>query len=110
MENNGKDLDPEKFSDVFDHLRDPALKSSIRLLILISLGMNTRLNFSDLLKLTRVGKGSLHNHIMKLESSGFVSTTKYSFFSSQRLRVELTPKGEDFIKMYLKSLRSTPER
>lgn len=110
MQNSGHDPNPEKFSDVFDHLRDPALKSSIRLLILLSLGMNTRLNFSDLLKLTRVGKGSLHNHIMKLESSGFVSTTKYSFFSSQRLRVELTQKGENFVKIYLKSIRSISER
>lgn len=107
MENNGQERDTGSFSDLFTYLREPALKSSIRLLILISLGMNTRLNFSDLLRLTGVGKGSLHNHITKLESSGFVATTRYSFFSSQRVRVQLTPKGEAVVRQYLEGVRST---
>lgn len=97
----------ERFSDLFSSLRNPALKSSVRLLILISLGINRRLNFSDLLKLTGTGKGSLHNHLSKLEASGYVKITRYSFFSSPKVRVEITESGRDVVQHYLDSVRST---
>lgn len=98
-----------QFSDLFLFLKDPALKSSVRLLILISLGMNQNLHFSDLLKLTGTGKGSLHNHLSKLESSGFISITRYSFFSSARVKVRLTAKGEEVVRQYLDGVNSTRE-
>ncbi|MCL4327905.1 MAG: transcriptional regulator [Candidatus Thermoplasmatota archaeon] len=91
----------DRYSRLFESINDPALKSSVRLTILISLGMNRRLNFSDLLKLTGSGKGSLHNHISRLESAGYVVTTRYSFFSSPKVRVEITQKGREVVKRYL---------
>lgn len=107
MEKTSPDGNSGMLAELFESLRDPALKSSVRLLILISLGINTRLGFSDLLKLTGTGKGSLHNHLSRLEASGYVSVTRYSFFSSARVRVEITGKGRDVVQQYLDSIRST---
>ena len=91
----------EVYAELFETISDPALKSSVRLMILVSLGMNKRMNFSDLLKLTGSGKGSLHNHITKLESAGYISTRKYSFFSSPKLKIEITEKGMGVVQKYL---------
>ena len=53
-------------------LSDDAMKSSMRLLIIISLYLNDRLSFSDLLDLTGLGKGSLANHLNKLTEKGLI--------------------------------------
>ena len=104
MEKTDSSNPGSKYSRIFASLNDLSLKSSIRLMILISLGMNRKLNFSDLLKLTGTGKGSLHNHISRLESAGYIKTTRYSFFSSPKLRVEITEKGKEVVQRYLESI------
>ena len=91
----------EVYAELFEAISDQALKSSVRLMILVSLAMNRKMNFSDLLKLTSTGKGSLHNHITKLESAGYISTKKYSFFSSPKLKIEITEKGMEVVQKYL---------
>jgi len=57
-----------------ESINEPALKSSIRILILISLALNKHLAFVDLLELTGLGKGSLSNHLDKLEASGLIKS------------------------------------
>lgn len=106
MGSGAGDTGNHPMEQIFSSLKDPALKSSVRVLILVSLGMNSRLRFSDLLMLTGTGKGSLHNHLAKLESSGYVTLTRYSFFSSPRVRVELTGKGHEVVARYLHAVRS----
>ncbi len=106
MRKNSPDPGSERLADLFSFLKDPALKSSVRLLILVSLGINKRLNFSELLKLTGTGKGSLHNHLSTLEQSGYIKVTRYSFFSSPKVRVEITDAGEEVVRSYLKGLES----
>jgi DNA-binding transcriptional ArsR family regulator len=60
----------EALKDLGEQFSDPALKSSTRVLILISLALNRRMSVVRLLSLTGTGKGSLSNHLEKLERSG----------------------------------------
>jgi DNA-binding MarR family transcriptional regulator len=101
MHEDQKQKPVEIYAELFETISDQALKSSVRLMILVSLAMNKRMNFSDLLKLTGSGKGSLHNHITKLESAGYISTKKYSFFSSPKLKIEITERGIELVQKYL---------
>jgi len=74
-------------------LSDPCLKSSTRVLILFSLALNSRLGFIDLLNLTGTGKGSLSNHLEKLEASGYIRTSRTMTFGGPRIVAEISPKG-----------------
>jgi DNA-binding MarR family transcriptional regulator len=85
-------------------LNDPVLKSTARLLILISLGINRRLGFVDLLNLTGVGKGSLSNHLQKLESKGLIRVRRIPTFGGLRVRVEITQEGLAVYRNYLELL------
>jgi DNA-binding MarR family transcriptional regulator len=87
-------------------LQDQCLKSSARLLILISLSINKKLGFTEILELTGLGKGSLSNHIQKLEESGYIRTRKVTVFGGRRLIVEITEKGLSAYNDYLNLLRS----
>lgn len=73
-------------------LQDP-LKNSVRVLILLSLGMNRHLGFTDLLELTEVSKGSLSHHLDQLGAAGFVRSRMVFTLAGPRLRVEITPQG-----------------
>jgi DNA-binding MarR family transcriptional regulator len=84
-----------------DLLSDPCLKSSTRILILISLALNKRLGFTDLLNLTGTGKGSLSNHLEKLEAAGYVKTRKTMIFGGHRIVIEITPKGIEAYDSYV---------
>ena len=77
------------------------LTSSSRLIIVMSLAIGRRMKLSDLMKVTGCGKGSIENHILKLEESGFIKTEKVSFFKSPRVYAELTDKGRNFYERYL---------
>ena len=76
-----------------DVLLQEPLRNSIRVLILISLGMNRTLAFSDLLELTGTSKGSLGHHLEQLESAGLVRTRMVFTLGGPRIRVEITPQG-----------------
>lgn len=86
-------------------LRDPNLKSSSRMLMIITLSINRRLTFTDLLQLTSLGKGSLSNHIDKLREDGLVSTRTVFSFSGPRLVVEITESGMEVYRDYLSLMR-----
>lgn len=72
---------------------DAALGSTIRLLILVSLAINGRLSFVDLMRLTGVGKGSLSNHLDRLREGGYVTTKRTLVWGGHRVVAELTEKG-----------------
>ncbi|MEM0288139.1 MAG: transcriptional regulator [Nitrososphaerota archaeon] len=78
-----------------EKINEPALRSSIRILILISLALNNRLTFTDLLELTGVGKGSLSNHLDKLEAAGLVESKIVRTFGGYRMIVSITTKGKE---------------
>jgi DNA-binding MarR family transcriptional regulator len=60
------------------------------------------MKLSDLMKVTGCGKGSIENHVSKLEEGGFVRTEKISFFKSPRVYAQLTDKGRNFYENYLR--------
>ena len=76
-----------------EQFNDPALKSSTRILILISLALNKKLRFVDLMLLTGMGKGSLSNHLDKLEDAGYVQKKSIMTIRGPRIVVEITEKG-----------------
>lgn len=76
-----------------ERVNEPALKSSVRILILISLALNKHLAFTDLLELTGLGKGSLSNHLDKLEASGLIKSKILRTFGGYRTIITITPKG-----------------
>jgi len=102
-------LDPESFrrfvlTQLAEEITTTPFKSSIRLIIIMSLGVSKKMRLTDLMKLIGCGKGSISNHIDKLEKSGFVTTRDASFFTSPRIVVEITKKGEEFYDNYLRML------
>jgi len=96
----------EALKDLGEQFSDPALKSSTRVLILISLALNTRMSVVRLLTLTRTGKGSLSNHLEKLEASGYVTSKTSRTFGGYRTNVEITEKGLEAYDNLLKALSS----
>lgn len=101
--NDGKVDELSKFllSQLAEELTNTPFKSSVRLIILMSLGVSKRMRLTDLMIITGCGKGSISNHIKKLEDSGFVTTRDVSVFTSPRIIVEITDKGMVFYNKYL---------
>lgn len=86
-------------------LKEPVLKSSTRMLIIITLSINKRLSFTELLQLTSTGKGSLSNHIDKLQESGLVRTKMAFRLSGPRLIIEITKTGLEIYEKYTRLLK-----
>jgi DNA-binding MarR family transcriptional regulator len=84
---------PEALKDLGERFSDPALKSSTRILILISLALNRKMSVVRILSLTGTEKGSISNHLKKLEVSGYVTTKTSKTFGGYRTTVEITEKG-----------------
>lgn len=87
-------------------LSDPSLKSSTRILILILLAMNKKLNASQLRSLVGLGKGSLENHLSKLESAGLVRVRSVRSWGGSHQVVEITDKGLEDCKALLRRIHS----
>ena len=89
-----------------EQLSNSGLSSSSRLLILILLAMNKRSTASELRVLTGLGRGSLENHLEKLESAGYVKTKNVKSFSGWRQTVEITQAGLDGCRELLRTIQS----
>ncbi len=87
-------------------LSDPTFKSSARILILILLAMNKKLSASELRSLAGLGKGSLENHLIKLEASGLVRVRSVQSWGGSHQVVEITEKGLVDCKSLLKNIHS----
>jgi DNA-binding MarR family transcriptional regulator len=106
LENSKGETEKESLKLLNDQLSDPALKSSTRVLILISLSVNKKLSFVELLALTGLGKGSLENHLDKLSKSDYVKTRNVKTFGGMREIVEITDKGFESCRSILKLLQN----
>jgi DNA-binding MarR family transcriptional regulator len=73
-------------------LREP-LRNSVRVLILVSLGVNRALTFTELLELTSTSKGSLGHHLEQLETAGYLLSRMVFTLDGPRTRVEITSQG-----------------
>lgn len=100
-----KSTENDSLKSLSSRLNDPALRSTVRILILISLSINNKLSFVELLALTGLGKGSLENHLEKLAASEYVTTRTIKTFGGTRLAVEITGTGKEICKTLLKELQ-----
>jgi DNA-binding MarR family transcriptional regulator len=82
------------------------LRSSSRILILILLAMNKKTTATELRALTGLGRGSLENHLEKLESAGYVKTKNVKSFSGWRQTVEITQEGLEGCRELLRTIRA----
>ncbi|MEM3676387.1 MAG: transcriptional regulator [Thermoplasmataceae archaeon] len=81
-------------------LSEPAMKSTARLMILITLALNGKMTFSDLLAVTALGKGSLSNHLEKLNENGLIKVRTVFRIDGPRLLVEITEEGLNAYRNY----------
>ena len=96
----------EGIQSLNEQLNNATLKSSSRLLILILLAMHKRSTASELRALTGLARGSLENHLEKLESAGYVKTAKVKSFSGWRQTVEITQEGLEGCRELLRTIRA----
>ena len=89
-----------------EQLSNATLKSSSRILILILLAMNKKSTASELRVLTGLGKGSLGNHLEKLEAAGYGKTRNVKSFGGWRQTVEITQEGLDRCRDLLRTIQA----
>ncbi len=108
-----RDLDKvvtdETIRSLNEQLSDSALKSSTRILILVLLAQARRMSSVELRTLTGLGKGSLENHLNKLEALVYVKISNAKSIGargSPMQMVEITQKGLDACRALVKSISS----
>ena len=91
-----------------EQLDDPTLKSSARILILVLLALARRMSSVQLRALTGLGKGSLENHLDRLESVGYVTISYSKSMGARgtpRQTVEITEKGLNDCRALIGAIR-----
>ena len=99
----------ETIKSLNEQLNDSTFKSSSRILILVLLAQARRMSSVELRTLTGLGKGSLENHLSKLEGFGFVriSNAKSIGARGSPMRiVEISEKGLDACRALVKNMSS----
>ena len=84
---------PAGLRTIGDFLLQDSLRHSVRVLILISLGINRHLSFPELLELTGSSKGSLGHHLDQLAEAGYVESRMVFTLGGPRIQVEITAEG-----------------
>jgi DNA-binding MarR family transcriptional regulator len=95
----------ESFQSLNERLSSGSLKSSSRMLILILLAMNRKATAAELRALTGLARGSLQNHLEKLESAGYVRRKNVRSFGGKRQTVEITQEGIDECRELLRTMQ-----
>jgi DNA-binding MarR family transcriptional regulator len=103
---NSKIHNTDTIKSLNEQLSDPTFKSSTRILILILLAMNRKLSASELRSFVGIGKGSLENHLAKLEASGLVKIRSVRSWGGTHQVVEITEKGLEDCRSLLKKIHS----
>jgi DNA-binding MarR family transcriptional regulator len=102
-------LADETIRSLNEKLSDSTFKSSTRILILVLLAFTRKMSSVELRTLTGLGKGSLENHLSKLESYGYVTMSNVKSIGARgapRQTVEITKKGIDECRALVDSLSS----
>jgi DNA-binding MarR family transcriptional regulator len=104
-----KIITDETIRSLNEQLSDSTFKSSTRILILVLLAQARRLSSVELRTLTGLGKGSLENHLNKLESFGYVRISNAKSIGARgtsRQTVEISEKGLSACRAFVKSISS----
>jgi DNA-binding MarR family transcriptional regulator len=99
----------ETIKSLNEQLGDTPFKSSARILILVLLAQARRMSSVELRALSGLGKGSLENHLNKLESFGYVKINNSKSIGARgtpRQMVEITENGFDACRALVKSISS----
>ena len=109
----GRDLDNIVMDEAVRSLREQldgsTFKSSTRILILVLLALARRMSSVQLRALTGLGKGSLENHLVKLENFGYVRLSYAKSMGARgvpRQTVEITEEGLRACRALVKSVSS----
>jgi len=84
---------PEPLESLGEQFAQEELRSSTRVLIMLSLGVNHRMSFAALLRLSHCAKGSLSYHLKQLESAGLVHVSTVFTLGGPRVVADITEKG-----------------
>lgn len=106
---DNKIVTDEAIKSLNEQLSDPTFKSSTRILILVLLAQARRMSSVELRTLTGLGKGSLENHLNKLEGFGYVTMSNAKSIGgrgSPMQTFEITSKGLDACRALVKSISS----
>lgn len=110
-EKQGRDPDEtptiEAVRSLKEQLGDSTFKSSTRILILVLLALTRKMSSVQLRTLTGLGKGSLENHLNKLESFGYVRLSYAKSIGARglpRQTVEITEEGLGACRALVKSM------
>jgi DNA-binding PadR family transcriptional regulator len=90
-----------------EQLNDSTFKSSARILILVLLALARKMSSVELRTFTGLGKGSLENHLNKLESLGYVTISNAKSIGARgvpRQMVEITDKGLEACRSLVKNM------
>lgn len=96
----------EAIKSLNEQLADPTFKSSTRILILILLAMNKKLSAVELRSFVGLGKGSLENHLTKMEASGLIRVRFVNSWGGEHQVIEITEKGLEECRSLLKKIHS----
>ncbi len=99
----------ETIRSLHEQLSDSSFKSSARIMILVLLALSRRMTSVDLRILTGLGKGSLENHLNKLESLACVTISNTKSIGARgvpRQVVEITEKGLSACRALVKNMSS----
>ncbi|KAA8922182.1 transcriptional regulator [Thermoplasma sp.] len=88
--------------DLINLINSGPFKSTLRIAIIVLLGINGPLTFTDLQRSLRTGKGSLKNHLDVLEMDGFVEIKNIITLKGPRLIYRITGKGKEFYEKYIR--------
>jgi DNA-binding MarR family transcriptional regulator len=92
-----------------EQLNDSTFKSSTRILILVLLSLARKMSAVQLRTITGLGKGSLENHLNKLEGFGYIRLSYEKSLGARgvsRQMVEITEEGIDACRALVKSMSS----
>lgn len=84
---------PEPLASLGEQFSQEELRSSTRILIMLSLGVNRRMSFAALLQLSHCAKGSLSYHLKQLEGAGLIRTSTVFTLGGPRVIADITEKG-----------------
>jgi len=84
---------PEPLESLGEQFSQEELRSSTRVLIMLSLGVNRRMSFATLLRLSHCAKGSLSYHLKQLEAAGLIQVSTVFTLGGPRVIADITEKG-----------------
>ncbi len=105
-QSNSNSSNAEAIKALNEQLGETSFKSSTRILILILLAMNKKLTSVELRSFVGLGKGSLENHLAKMEASGLIRVRSVRSWGGVHQVVEITEKGLEDCKSLLSKIHS----